>query len=1186
MEDIVRWMRGVLAGGLIIGLGVAVVPPEASAATAPGSWVESAYTSVFKDSGPSAEATDELRLDTARNDYEAGQVVLRSPAAFTISRVDFTDLTGASDSIAAANLSYNFVGYQSFSSNSLFNGASGPQPVVQTIRNAPADFPDRLLNDTSLSVAANTTRAVWVRVYVPATAAGGAYRGQITVRTSAGDIVVPLLVKARAVTIPEGKDGGFTTAMWQSTLPAAQVAPGAKDMVEQLYGHKRYSAAWWQLVDNQAALTKRYRGNSVHVPVIALLTDAGSTFDPATGQYTFKWDRFDEWIAHFQANGSVRRLEGFNPIGGTPRFRVTPLPSTPGGQLTSYDWDSPTGANWINQYVVALRDHVRAKGWSQMWFQHISDEQQDVAEFTEVAKRYRELWPDISIGDAVVNAGAAGIAKVEDIVIPNTLTYTDDPETYDAERAKGKDLWLYQAVIPVGSHLNRFLDQAQWNQRMTMWLAYSRGANGYLHWAYNGWLAAIDGQSAKGDHWITQPDVARNTIEVTTRYESMRDGIEDWEVLNILGKTKPGLATELARSLVTASNRYTFDISYMQRIRAMALDAAAGLPLVPQDLAAAKPATASSQSADAAKAVDGDSTTTWSPATATSEQWLQVDLGRQARLNGISLTWSTAPASYKIQLSYNGSHWSEAHAVTSNDPTYFAGIDGKARFVRIVVPAGSAPVGLASVQVSGQLLQQNLAGGKTYDATKGTAVKHDDAGEEATDGVLSRNWGDQHGFGYAVPDDGRAYSYDVTVDLGVVQTVARAATHVYEDFPGYQPDAIKVSTSGDGVNFTQQAQTGAVNGMWKTWYQADFAPTRARYVRFTFVKTRSGDRSYVFFDDVEVYGVGSVQPNDEVPGSAAYRFGNDEVVFAPTANATLMRWNWSAAAGTKAADWAGGPIAGRPSGYVWNDQQHAVARSADGQLLHWWLVNGQSQPSFANWAGDAASDPVAAVWGGQQHIFARAGDGALSHWWWDPADQKLRLDKWAGAPGPIVGRPAVYAWRDQLHVVARGADNHLYHWRWAADEPEPHFADWGGEAYSDPTAFSWQGQQHVFAQAADGQLQHWWWDTVGGLQKDKWTGAPGKFVGAPAGYAFGDEQQVVARGPNNTLYKWFWKQSTNKLTFDDRGGQAYSDPIAFQINGQQQIFARSATNTLYHWWWTPTEGWQQNDWGGSVSYQP
>ncbi|WP_405060050.1 discoidin domain-containing protein [Kribbella sp. NBC_01505] len=1178
-----RWIRGALAVGLIAGLGlIAGPPPEAVAAAPPGYWVESAYTSVFKDSGPSPEAADDLRIDLARNDYEAGQVVLRSSSAFTVNAVDFTDLTGPSGVVAAANLSSNYVGYQSLNHNSTFDGV---QAITQTIRNAPGLFPDRLINDPSISVPANTTQSVWVRAYVPAEAAGGVYRGRVTLRTSAGDIVVPLTVNARAVTVPPAKDGGFTNVMWQSTLPVLHADPKLPDPIKEFYGIERYSDKWWQLVDNQAEITKRYRGNSLQLPILPLLRDAGSRLDTATGKYIFNWTLLDKVVERFEAKGAVKRLEGFDPFGGSPKFRPGTLSSTPGAFQVFVDWDSATGKNWMNQYLPALRDHVAEKGWTSRWFQHIADEAQDVPQYTAVANRYRELWPGIQIGDAIVNAGAFGVAKVDDIVIPNLHTYTGNPGPFDAERAKGKELWFYQCNIPVGGHLNRFIDQGEWNQRLTMWLAYGRNATGYLHWAYNNWMYKLDDQEPKGDGWITQPDVARNTIEATTRYESLRDGIEDWEVLNILGKTKPALAKELSRSLVTASDKYTLDTAYMQRIRAMMLDAAAGLPVVAKDLAAARTATGSSQSADAAKAVDGDSTTAWSPTAGSTEQWLQVDLGRQTLLSGVNLAWTTAPSTYKVQLSYDGSYWSEAHAVTTADLAYFAGINGKARYVRVVVPAG-ASVGLASVEVAGQgLFQQNLAGGKGYSKTAGTSAGHEDAGKEATDGVLSHNWGDRRGFGYDVPDDGAPHSYDVTVDLGNQQTIGRAGVHAYEDYPGYQPDAVKVSTSNDGANFTQRAQTGPVSGMYKPWYQADFEPVRARWVRFTYVKTRSGSRSSVFFDDVEVYGAGSVRAVDEVPGSAAYRYGNDEVVFAPTAGGSLMRWNWSAGVGTRTSDWGGGPIAGRPSGYVWNDQQHAIARSTDGKLLHWWLPGGQTQPSYANWGGDAASDPVATVWGGQQHIFARSTDGAVSHWWWDPVDQQLRLDKWAGAPGPIVGRPSTYTYRDQLHVVARGADNHLYHWWWVADEAEPHFADWGGEAYSEPTTMTWQGQQHVFAQAADGQLQHWWWDAGSGLGRDKWTGAPGRFVGAPAAFTFGDEQQVVARGPNNTLYKWFWKQATNKITFDDRGGQAYSDPVAFQYGDQQQIFAQSASNTLYHWWWTPSEGWLQNDWGGSVKHQ-
>ena len=77
---------------------------------------------------------------------------------------------------------------------------------------------------------------------------------------------------------------------------------------------------------------------------------------------------------------------------------------------------------------------------------------------------------------------------------------------------------------------------------------------------------------------------------------------------------------------------------------------------------------------------------------------------------------------------------------------------------------------------------------------------------------------------------------------------------------------------------------------------------------------------------------------------------------------------------------------------------------------------------------------------------------------------------------------------------------------------------------------------------------------------------------------------MVARGPNNALYHWWWDQGTGKVTWEDLGGEVYADPVAFAFADQHQYFAQSATGTLYHWWWTPQDGWHRSDWGGSVKY--
>jgi hypothetical protein len=115
-------------------------------------------------------------------------------------------------------------------------------------------------------------------------------------------------------------------------------------------------------------------------------------------------------------------------------------------------------------------------------------------------------------------------------------------------------------------------------------------------------------------------------------------------------------------------------------------------------------------------------------------------------------------------------------------------------------------------------------------------------------------------------------------------------------------------------------------------------------------------------------------------------------------------------------------------------------------------------------------------------------------------------------------------------------------------------------------------------------LWHWYWDPgTAAVSQVPWNQGPGPFVGNPFGFKFGNQQHVVACGPNHTLYHWWWSQDTGVVSFADWGGQCYDDPVAFVYEGvQQQIFAKSASGTLYHWWWTPEEGGLQNSWGGNV----
>ncbi|WP_328989587.1 discoidin domain-containing protein [Kribbella sp. NBC_01245] len=813
-------------------------PAAAALPTPTGIWTESAYTSVFQDSHPSAEAGSTLRLDTARNEYEGGQIVLRRNEATTISGVTFSELRSATGTISPGNLEYKFVKHVDLNANSVFGGN---QPVYPVIRKAPAKFPDTLSNELTTTVPARTTQPIWIRAFVPPTTPGGLYQGTATVSTTQGDTVVPVEIDVRAVTLPEASNGSYTNVMWNlfgGEINADQEQP---DTIKQFYGHDKYSPQWWALLDNVTKEWKAHRTNNLTVPVLRLLLDAGSRRN-ADGTYHFNWSRLDQLVDFVLARGGIKRIEGFWLAGGPgywTKWDVGRLGSD--GKLAWSPWDDGETDNWLRQFVPALKNHVAAKGWTDKWWMHVGDEPQGdhgKVGWEGVAKKVRAHWPDVKIGDAMFHdPWASALAPQTDIMIPNLMNYSQRPTAWDQALAPGKELWIYNCNIPTHNFLNRFIDQPQWHQRQTAWFAYSRGATGYLHWAFNNWRFKLDSQEVKGDGYIVLPDAdpARNTLQTTVRYESLRDGIEDYEVLNLLGKTDPALAKNLAAGLVPLGDKYTPDTNYIQRVRRYVLDAAEGRAITD----VARTATATASSGVAQNAIDGEASTNWQPDGAGT---LQLDLGRQTQVDVLKLTWSN-PAAVKLSISYDAAKWTVVPASARA-----SALNVKTRYLKLETTGG-----LASVEVNGAALARtNVAGGKIV-KTPAAPVYPDSSGIESTDGVLADAYGDGLTHGYAGPKDGKAHTVELTIDLSSVKQVDTAKLHAYEEYPSYRPDQVQVLTSVDGQRFVQRASRRTADGAANVWYDLRFGSVPARFVKVALTKTYTEKANVMFVGEIEVY---------------------------------------------------------------------------------------------------------------------------------------------------------------------------------------------------------------------------------------------------------------------------------------------------------------------------------------------
>lgn len=112
--------------------------------------------------------------------------------------------------------------------------------------------------------------------------------------------------------------------------------------------------------------------------------------------------------------------------------------------------------------------------------------------------------------------------------------------------------------------------------------------------------------------------------------------------------------------------------------------ASAADPLVSQG----KAVTASSiegSGFEAAKAVDGNTSTRWASLEGHDPEWLRVDLGSTHTISRVRLNWEAAYArSYRVQTSADGSSWTDVYSTSSGD----GGIDdltlsGSGRYVRV-----------------------------------------------------------------------------------------------------------------------------------------------------------------------------------------------------------------------------------------------------------------------------------------------------------------------------------------------------------------------------------------------------------------------------------------------------------------------------------------------------------------------
>lgn len=399
-----------------------------------------------------------------------------------------------------------------------------------------------------LALRAGKNQPLWVTFQVAREAKAGDYHGELRLRTSLGEVRVPLRVHV------------YDFAMPAETHLKSALGLG-KHAIEQYHGLKQ--------IEDQEAVFEKYLRNFAEHRISPYSFYAYAPMDIRfVGEGTNKQARVDftkfdgaaaRWLdgAHF--NTFMLPLRGMG--GGTFHSRHL-------GELEGFKEGTPEFARLFGDYLSQIEAHLRERGWLGRAYTYW---------FDEPAPKDFEFVAD---GMKRIHAAAPGISRMltvepqpkltGDVEIWCGLTPKWTPELVRERRQAGEEVWWYICCGPHAPYVTEFIDHPGTELRLWPWQSWQYGVQGILIWAtvywtspaafpppklQDPWADPMSYKSGYGEkpgeigYWgngdgrflypprrepaADQPPCLDAPVN-SLRWENLRDGMEDYEYLWLL----------------------------------------------------------------------------------------------------------------------------------------------------------------------------------------------------------------------------------------------------------------------------------------------------------------------------------------------------------------------------------------------------------------------------------------------------------------------------------------------------------------------------------------------------------------------------------------------------------------------------------------------------------------------------
>jgi hypothetical protein len=171
-----------------------------------------------------------------------------------------------------------------------------------------------------------------------------------------------------------------------------------------------------------------------------------------------------------------------------------------------------------------------------------------------------------------------------DLWVPQLGRFDQQMDLIRERMQSGREVWFYTCLFPNKRYPNRLIDYALLKVRLLHWLNFRYGFTGFLHWGWNFWTPepvkdtqpVIDANTQllpPGDAFIVYPDRAGKSVYSSIRLETMREGIEDYELLRQLQQRDPVKAEHLSQAAITSFTDYVRDPAKFRALEKQLLQA-------------------------------------------------------------------------------------------------------------------------------------------------------------------------------------------------------------------------------------------------------------------------------------------------------------------------------------------------------------------------------------------------------------------------------------------------------------------------------------------------------------------------------------------------------------------------------------------------------------------------------------